>query len=35
MENVGGGDEALEEVFKADGFALWKVSGRHGVDEAS
>ena len=33
MENVGGGDKALKEVFKANRFAFWKVSGRHGVDE--
>lgn len=35
VENVRGGDEAFEEVFKSDLFALGEVSSRHFVDEGS
>ena len=35
VEDVGCGDEAFEEVFKSDLFALGEISGRHFADEGS
>lgn len=34
MEDMAGGDEAAEQVFKADFFAFGKVSSGHYVGEA-